>query len=1303
MVTLTDVASLRLVLQDANRPTATYIWPAVSWLSSGNVAGSAHVALPAGRYNVSLEWLKSGTQVRGWRSSPAFLDGFAASRTLAVFVQQPGGTLPYSMLPLGTSPGTAALPPMAWMAVRDSLSTLSVRPVANRTVFYFTLEAAVMLPASVVHNSLLPFIQSASTGKLRVRFMLDHVAVTTSQALMLDFLAASTAGTYVAVAPPMRTLLKVSAGSHVAHLQWQCDACSAGEEAALRHVLMHNATAQSAFTETATSNAHPKWLLPAHYQTQFDIVSTDGGIALGAVYNVGMREGATLTLPGIHARDADALIEPELWVTANLSVLHGQLHITYTTSELHILATDASGGVMVDPSSSSSSSSSHHDNGAPRTATGAHLQLRGSLTSINAALQSLTYTPAPLFNMLDTLHLWLEDEGSPAGGSPSASHSASIHIFVQPVNDAPLLDAPLNLSTWEDVPLALSRLAVRDLDEADVTLDGQRVNTTFSVQLSVTAGKLCTPPDVATQLIQDPSFGARIAAAVLVQSPVCAASLLLTGAAGDVRSALPSVWFSPPPNKNVHSLPNVTLFIHVSDMGGHGLVVDLDGRAVPGELTASAAIPIFIQPVNDAPLLFLPAVTSLQWSGWYIDADPLHDEPNANASVYDLTVCARSERAALLVQARNSSILSTVAATSATITDTCAACVACCTMRGTPSTLTNALSTLTYVRAASAAGGDSILLQLARGSGHVVSRRSIHVVLHTDGHMLPRVSALMQLSAFACPSALEASIMVWRPGLTATSAQELFCDARGELFPATLVSSAPDGFHHTLNCTLPAHLLCPSDGSTVLDVRVSDGDTWWSENTVPVHLQPNVTAHLVRPLTGLLLANETLLVHVDPGLPRDMHVHVTVDTTDDAGVHLRAASLLCVKASLQRYACDVDLTHFLPDTFDHAAFTRSAHLTLHIEGNRVPLAQHLALLPLPRLAAIVQPVILLDDATLPPQVAVALVPGWSAHCAATVSCACLFSADASAAEDTSPEASPLLTRLHMTNTTFGSCAIPQKAQPSAWRLQLGAWSSTGRLFVNDVPTTQAQAALSSVLLANTPRMGAIGTSLMSAAGGSVLHFSGQHVLANVQHVLGSALVCVFVTGAGRQVTLAIATSSTSGYCSTPPLPNVTTDCQTTFVGLALEAHVARVTTGAQLVAVPLMHVLNTLPSSVPASAGNHVYLLLSARLPTLRDNVTCMYTGGDTTSGFVASQDAIVCTLPQSAARMNASVLQVTPYLGTLALTRLPANVTVYAVPNVTAGCAAPSIGVPDIITPLPPSGMRGVCHTVWVCAPELA
>ena len=226
-----------------------------------------------------------------------------------------------------------------------------------------------------------------------------------------------------------------------------------------------------------------------------------------------LNEDTTASIVGVSVADLDA--DAGSGLTVNLSVVNGRLAVT--------------------------------PNGATVTGSGsAAVEIQGTVSQVNAALGSLSYTPTNNFSGTDTFSMRTRDLGNTGGttANPSASNpledNDSFTITVDPVNDPPVNSVPGAQSVFNtDTKVFANRI----LQTADV--DATNVN----VQLTVTQGTL--------------TLGSTTGLTVQGNGT---ATVQLTGSLTNVNNGLNNLVYNPTDT----FVGTDTLTITTSDLGGTG-------------------------------------------------------------------------------------------------------------------------------------------------------------------------------------------------------------------------------------------------------------------------------------------------------------------------------------------------------------------------------------------------------------------------------------------------------------------------------------------------------------------------------------------------------------------------------------------------------------------------------------------------------------------------------------------------------------------------------------------------------------
>ena len=193
----------------------------------------------------------------------------------------------------------------------------------------------------------------------------------------------------------------------------------------------------------------------------------------------------------------------------------------------------------------------------------------GSVSSINAALAGLSYTPTGNYNGADTLTMLTSDLGNTGSGG-ALTGTATVPISVNAVNDAPVNSRPPAQATNEDTALIFSSGNGNLITIADIDAGSGNLQVTVSVahgslNLSGVAGLFFTSGD-----------------------GVADATMTFTGTLSNINAALAGLSYAP--DANYHGADTLTLV--TSDLGNTGL---------GGALSDTNAVAITVNAVNDSP------------------------------------------------------------------------------------------------------------------------------------------------------------------------------------------------------------------------------------------------------------------------------------------------------------------------------------------------------------------------------------------------------------------------------------------------------------------------------------------------------------------------------------------------------------------------------------------------------------------------------------------------------------------------------------------------------------------------------
>src|SRR5204863_4225551 len=92
----------------------------------------------------------------------------------------------------------------------------------------------------------------------------------------------------------------------------------------------------------------------------------------------------------------------------------------------------------------------------------------GTLASINAALNGLTFAPTSNYNGPATVQITTDDQGN-SGAGGTLSDTDTVNITINPVNDVPTVDNS-SVSDNEDTPGITVTLTGHDVETADASM-----------------------------------------------------------------------------------------------------------------------------------------------------------------------------------------------------------------------------------------------------------------------------------------------------------------------------------------------------------------------------------------------------------------------------------------------------------------------------------------------------------------------------------------------------------------------------------------------------------------------------------------------------------------------------------------------------------------------------------------------------------------------------------------------------------------------------------------------------------------
>jgi hypothetical protein len=191
----------------------------------------------------------------------------------------------------------------------------------------------------------------------------------------------------------------------------------------------------------------------------------------------------------------------------------------------------------------------------------------------------LTFTTAPDAAGAATFVIEVTDDGGTANGGTDTT-TATVRLYIEPVNDAPVITAPAAIAVYENRPAALTvpaPIEVSDVDAADAPIE---------LELWIPSGQGALHLDLGTSL-------------VITAGSNDSESMRLRGTIGEFNSRLPSLTYRPP----LGFIGTTPLSVRVSDRGNSGsggpqiaqTTVSLDVEGTPQvEWRNSAGAPLVL-------------------------------------------------------------------------------------------------------------------------------------------------------------------------------------------------------------------------------------------------------------------------------------------------------------------------------------------------------------------------------------------------------------------------------------------------------------------------------------------------------------------------------------------------------------------------------------------------------------------------------------------------------------------------------------------------------------------------------------
>jgi hypothetical protein len=213
----------------------------------------------------------------------------------------------------------------------------------------------------------------------------------------------------------------------------------------------------------------------------------------------------------------------------------------------------------------------------------ATMTFSGTKANINAALAGLKYKGDLNYNGSDTLSIDVNDNSQTGSGGP-LTDAKTVAITVNPVDDAPVITVPTGQTVNEDTDLTFSTansnlISIDDIDSDEGSGD-HKLTMTLTVShgvitLSGTSGLTFTTGDGTAD-----------------------ATMTFSGTKADINAALAGLKYKG--NLNYNGSDTLQLNVNDNSQTGSG-----------GPLTDTKTIALTVSPVDDAPVITVPATQSV--------------------------------------------------------------------------------------------------------------------------------------------------------------------------------------------------------------------------------------------------------------------------------------------------------------------------------------------------------------------------------------------------------------------------------------------------------------------------------------------------------------------------------------------------------------------------------------------------------------------------------------------------------------------------------------------------------------------
>ncbi|MCY2986728.1 MAG: Ig-like domain-containing protein [Planctomycetota bacterium] len=292
---------------------------------------------------------------------------------------------------------------------------------------------------------------------------------------------------------------------------------------------------------------------------------------------------------GLQVSDVDSINNPAIiQLQVTVGVLHGGLQLGTAAN----LTYDQLVPVLSPPGDAVAPS-------VPPLAPGTYYQqlvFHGTIVDLNTALKTLRYFGDADYNSLrgnEVLQVSVNDLGNTGG--TALTTTAAWPLTINAVNDPPVLVLPAGQALDEDSSLVFSAATTNALTVSDVDLDVLETPAgQLRVRLSVSHGTFTLPDSVGLTFSLVDQNGDGISDFAIPDN-IPLVQLEMSGRPIDINAALDGMLY----HGNLNFNGTEQMIVTASDLGNTG---------IGGAKTVNGTLTITVRPVNDPPVVTIPAV-----------------------------------------------------------------------------------------------------------------------------------------------------------------------------------------------------------------------------------------------------------------------------------------------------------------------------------------------------------------------------------------------------------------------------------------------------------------------------------------------------------------------------------------------------------------------------------------------------------------------------------------------------------------------------------------------------------------------